>query len=301
MKDRILIGVDFGGTKILTGAMSEKGDILCEPVKVPTNGNDEPVKIIKSITDSIELIFQRIGSSISDVIGIGMGVTGPLDMKNGTILECPQLPTLHFFPLRQTIHDYFALPVYMNNDANCLIYGETLFGCGVGKNNVVGFTLGTGIGCAIIIDRKILNGFTESAGEIWLSPYRTGTIEDFVSGAGVSKIYKEICGQTQSAELSEKTALEIALMAENGDPEALLTWEEFGKHLAVAISWSINLIDPEIIILGGSITNAFKFFSSSLEKNLRKQICPTPAEKTKIELAELGANAGFIGAASLAL
>jgi glucokinase len=301
MKDRILIGVDFGGTKILTGAMSETGDILCEPVKVPTNSNDNPEKIIKSITDSIELIFKRIGSNVSDVSGIGMGVTGPLDIKNGTILECPQLPTLHFFPLRQTIHDYFALPVFMNNDANCLIYGETLFGCGLGKNNVVGFTLGTGIGCAVIIDGKILNGYTESAGEIWISPYRTGTIEDFVSGAGVAKIYKEISGQQDSKILPEKSSLEIALMAENGDPNALITWEEFGRHLAVAISWSINLIDPEIIILGGSITNAFKFFSFSLEKHLRKQICPTPAERTKIELAKLGANAGFIGAASLAL
>jgi glucokinase len=300
MKDKILIGVDFGGTKILTGAMSEKGEILCEPVKIPTNSNGEPEKIINSITDSIELIVKRLGSRVSDVYGIGMGVTGPLDIKNGTILECPQLPTLHFFPLRQTIHDYFGLPVFMNNDANCLIYGETLFGSGIGKNNVVGFTLGTGLGCAIIIDRKILNGFTESAGEIWPSPYLTGTIEDFVSGAGVSKIYKEI-SESGSIASQEKSALEIALMAENGDANALITWEEFGNHLAAAISWSINLIDPEIIILGGSITNAFKFFSSSLEKNLRKHICPVPAEMTKIEIAKLGANAGFIGAASLAL
>lgn len=301
MKNKILIGVDFGGTKILTGAMSKNGEILCEPVKISTISKEVPEKIIKSITDSIELIFQRIGSRVSDVTSIGLGVTGPLDIKNGIILECPQLPTLHFFPLKKAIEEYFELPVFMNNDANCLIYGETLFGSGVGKNNVVGFTLGTGIGCAIIIDRKILNGFTDSAGEIWPSPYRTGTIEDFVSGTGVSKIYKEIFMQRESGTLSEISALEIAQLAENGDSNAIITWEEFGKHLSVAVSWAINLIDPEIIILGGSITNAFKFFSPSLEKNLRRQICSVPAARTKIEIAKLGANAGFIGAAALAL
>lgn len=182
----------------------------------------------------------------------------------------------------------------MNNDANCLIYGETLFGSGVGKNNVVGFTLGTGLGCAIVLDGKIFVGSTESAGEVWPSPYQDGTIEDMVSGAGISRMYKEISGQ-------DKSALEIEILAEDGDVNALTTWGEFGKHLAVAISWTVNLIDPEIVILGGSISNAFNFFSSSMEKNLRKYICPVPAEKTKVVCSKLGANAGFIGAAALAL
>ena len=294
LENKILIGVDFGGTKILTGAMTTEGKILGEPVKIPTNPNEEPGKIIKRITGSIEEVLGRIKAKVFDVEGIGLGVTGPLDIKNGIILECPQLPTLHFYPLRKAIEEYFALPVYMNNDANCLIYGEALFGSGVGLNNVVGFTLGTGLGCAIILNKKIFLGSTESAGEIWPSPYGDGTIEDLVSGAGVSKIYKKICGE-------DKSALEIALLAEEKNANALKTWDEFGKHLAAAVSWTINLIDPEIIILGGSISNAFKFFSSSMESNLRKQICPTPAAKTKIVCAKLGANAGLIGAAALVI
>ena len=294
MKDNILIGVDFGGTKILTGAMTEKGEILCEPVKVPTDGHDGGEKIIKRLTNSIDDVLRKTKVNIEDVNGIGLGVTGPLDIKNGVILECPQLPTLHFFPLKKTVEEYFHRPVYMNNDANCLIYGETLFGSGVGKNNVVGFTLGTGLGCAIVLDGKIFVGSTESAGEVWPSPYQDGTIEDMVSGAGISRMYKEISGQ-------DKSALEIEILAEDGDVNALTTWGEFGKHLAVAISWTVNLIDPEIVILGGSISNAFNFFSSSMEKNLRKYICPVPAEKTKVVCSKLGANAGFIGAAALAL
>ncbi len=290
----ILIGVDFGGTKILTGAITEKGEILCEPVKVATNGYESPEKIVARLASSIDEVIRRSSLSIHDVKGIGLGVTGPLDINNGIILECPQLPTLHYFPLKKTVEERYQLPVYMNNDANCLIYGEALFGSGVGKNCVLGFTLGTGLGCAIIMEKKIFNGSTGSAGEIWLSPYGNGTIEEMVSGAGVSRIYKEICGQ-------ERSALEIELLAEKGDANALKTWQEFGKHLAVAISWGINFVDPEIVILGGSISNAFKFFASSMQDSLRKHICRAPAETTQIVCAKLGPNAGFIGAACLAL
>ena len=187
MNDEILIGVDFGGTKILTGAMTADGKLVCEPVRVPTNGNEESEKIIGRLTDSIDEVIKKTGAEISRIKGIGLGVTGPLDIKNGTILECPQLPTLHFFPLRKAIEERFYRPVYMNNDANCLIYGEALFGSGIGKKSVVGFTLGTGLGCAIILGGNIFLGSTESAGEIWPSPYAGGSIEDLVSGAGVSK------------------------------------------------------------------------------------------------------------------
>jgi len=294
LKKEILIGVDFGGTKILTGAMTGKGEVLCEPVKVPTGGSDEGNKIIKRLTDSIDELLARAKLNLNEIRGIGMGVTGPLDIKNGKILECPQLPTLHFFPLRKTVEDHFRVPVYMNNDANCLIFGEAIFGSGVGMDNVLGFTLGTGLGCAIILDRKIFVGSTESSGEIWPSPFREGTIEDYVCGAGVSRMFKEKSGE-------EKSALDIAILAEKGDADALATWEKFGEYLSFAISWSVNIIDPQVVILGGSISNAYKFFSGSMEKNLRKHICPVPAKETRVVCAQLGSNAGFIGAAALTL
>jgi glucokinase len=294
LKKNFIIGVDVGGTKIMTGAITENGKILCNPIKFPTESNDEPDKIAKRIKDSIEKTIENSDRSIIDVKGIGLGVTGPLDIENGIILECPQLPTMHFFPLRKVIEEYFHVPVYMNNDANCLIYGETIFGAGMGKKNVVGFTLGTGLGCAIIINKEIFNGSTGTGSEMWISPYKEGTIENYVSGLGVARIFETISGK-------KKTALEVAILAEKGDVNALRTWDEFGKHLSVAISWAINFIDPELIILGGSIAKAFKFFSFSLEKHLRKQICPVPAKKTKVVNSKLGENAGFIGAAALFL
>jgi glucokinase len=154
--------------------------------------------------------------------------------------------------------------------------------------------LGTGIGCAVILEKKILNGSTCTAGEIWLSPYQSGIIEDFVSGGGVSKIYRSISGR-------DKTSVEVYNLALEGDIDALQTWKEFGSLLAVPISWSINLIDPEVVILGGSITAAWPFFKDSMEEHLRKWICPVPAQRTKVIPAKLGDNAGFIGAACLVI
>lgn len=291
---KIIIGVDLGGTKILTGAINSIGKVLGTPVKVSTGGNDPKEMIIRRIISSIENVMLNLNLTIDNVAGIGIGSTGPLDIPSGTILECPQLPTMNNFPLRRTIEEHFQIPVYVNNDANCLIYGESIFGIASDKRNVVGFTLGTGIGCAIVLDKKILNGSTSTAAEIWPSPYLSGTIEDYVSGDGVSKTYKAISKKCL-------TSLEIYNLALDGDRDALLTWKKFGEHLAVPIAWSINLIDPEIVVIGGSISGAYQFFKDSMEDNIRKWVCPTPAEKTKVVLAQLGEQAGFIGAACLVL
>jgi glucokinase len=294
MVNKIIIGVDLGGTKIMTGAIDFEGRVLGTPVKVQTEGNGTAESIVKRVTGSVEKTLTGLNLTIKDVAGIGIGSTGPLDLDAGLILECPQLPNMHFFPLRKTIQDHFGIPVYLNNDANCLIYGESIFGAAADKKSVVGFTLGTGIGCAIILDKKILNGSTGTAGEIWPIPYQYGIIEDIVSGGGVSKIYRSVSGR-------DKTSFEVYKMALEGDTGALQTWNEFGKHLAVPIAWSINLIDPEVVILGGSITGAWSFFKDSMEDHLRKWICPVPAERTKVITAKLGDNAGFIGAACLVI
>ena len=294
MENKIIIGVDLGGTKIMIGAVTNKGKVIGEPLKIPTKSNEQPNVIVQSITDTIEKLLKNLDKNIKSILSIGIGSTGPLDIDNGIILECPQLPTMHFFHLRNAIEEHFSVPVFMNNDANCLIYGESILGAGLNKTSVVGFTLGTGIGCAIVLDGKLLNGATGTAGEVWTSPYGDGIIEDFISGDGVVKIYKKISGQ-------DKTSLEVHNLAKEGDKNALKTWSEFGEHLAVAIAWSVNLIDPEVVILGGSIAKAYKYFEASLEENLRKKICAEPAKKTKVVIAELGDYAGFIGAACLGL
>jgi len=294
MSKQFAIGIDLGGTKIMTGVIETGGNIIGTPVKTPTVGKDSAEKIMNRIYSSVNKALKNAEISINDIAGIGIGSTGPLSINRGVILNCPQLPHMHNYPIVKSIEKMFGVPVLLNNDANCLIYGETVFGAAAGKQNVLGFTLGTGIGCAIIINGQIWNGATETAGEIWTSPYGDGIIEDYVSGAGVSKIYKSFSGK-------EKTSLQVFNLAKNGDKDALQTWKKFGEHLAAAISWSTNLFDPELIVLGGSITAASEFFMPALKEKFKKFICSVPAGKTKIVTAQLGEYAGFIGVASLIL
>ncbi len=294
MSKKIIIGIDLGGTKIMTGAINLRGEVLGEPVKVMTGGTDPSALIVKRITDSVEQVMSDLHIDRDMVLGIGIGATGPLDIEKGIILDCPQLPTMHYFRLREVIQAHFGIPVFMNNDANCLIYGETVFGVAAGKKNIIGLTLGTGIGCAVIMNGKIINGATGTAGEIWTSPYLSGTIEDYTCGQAVTDIYKALTG-------NEKSALEIHHLANDNDPQALDTWRQYGEHLSVALAWSINLLDPELVVLGGSVTHAHAYFMPAVKEKMAKYICEAPYQKTAIKIAELGDYAGFIGAACLVL
>jgi glucokinase len=289
---KIIIGVDIGGTGIKAGAINPDGRIIGEPVTVDTVGSDQSEAIFKRITNSIDRIIQNTGSDFSDIIGIGLGVTGPLDNSTGTILECPQLPTMHFFHLRDKIVEKFRLPVVMDNDANALLLGESIWGAGKGYNITLGFTLGTGLGCAIVFNGKMFSGTNGLAGEIWPSPFKDATIEDMVSGRGVSSVFFDLTKQRKSAK-------EISELARKGDSNAIETWRIFGSSLGFAVAWGINMIDPGIVIIGGSISNSMDLFYNSMDDVVRKNVCPVPASKTKIVAASLGDNAGFIGAACL--
>jgi glucokinase len=294
MRQKAILAVDLGGTKISSGLISAGGELLGKPCTTPTGGTDPEKAIISRIFDAIEKTLKNARLKVTDVAGIGIGATGPLDMKEGLILECPFLPTLHNFPLRKTVRERFGIPVFLDNDANCFGLGECFFGAGRGCEIVLGYTLGTGLGCAIVIGGRIFAGATQHAGEVGTSPYQQETIEDIVSGSGISRIYQYICGKDRSAR-------EIAELGFKGEESAIQTWEQFGEHLAYAVSWGINALDPDIVILGGSIANAMELFAPAMEKSLRKNICPLPAEKTKVVKARLGDHAGLIGAACLVL
>ena len=290
----IIIGVDIGGTGIKAGAINTDGKIVGQPVTVDTGGNDQSGIIFKRITGSIDKVIQNSESEFSDIIGIGLGVTGPLDNSTGTILECPQLPTMHFYPLRDKIIEKYKLPVFMDNDANALLLGESRWGAGRGYGITLGYTLGTGLGCAIVFGNKLFTGTNGLAGEIWPSPYKNGIIEDIISGRGVSSVYQSLSNKLISAK-------EVSELARQGDSNAIETWNIFGSTLGRTIAWGVNMIDPGIVILGGSISNSFDLFSNSMDEIFRKNICPVPALKTKIVCASLGNNAGFIGSACLVI
>ena len=291
--NNIIIGVDLGGTKIMTGAIdAADGRVIGTPIKIATQSHLPKEQIVENIAQSIRQVMNANGLQKQDVVGVGVGSTGPLDLDLGLVLDCPQLPTMQHFALRDALQQAVDLPVALNNDANCLVLGEAVFGAARNKRTVLGFTLGTGIGCALVVDGKIWNGATGTAGEIWCSPHGKGIIEDVISGQGVANIYKQIAH-------TDASSLEVYQRAQQGERHALDAWETFGQHLAVPLAWCINLIDPDVILLGGSIATAHPFFMPAMMRNLHAHICPLPAQRTPIVMASLADNAGFVGAACL--
>lgn len=243
--NNIIIGVDLGGTKIMTGAIdAADGRVIGTPIKIATQSHLPKEQIVENIAQSIRQVMTDNGLQKQDVMGVGVGSTGPLDLDLGLVLDCPQLPTMQHFALREALQQAVDLPVALNNDANCLVLGEAVFGAARNKRVVLGFTLGTGIGCALVVDGKIWNGATGTAGEIWCSPHGTGIIEDAISGQGVAKIYKQIAHVDASS-------LEVYQRAQQGERHALDAWETFGQHLAVPLAGASTSSTPMWFCLAG--------------------------------------------------
>lgn len=287
---KVAIGVDIGGTKIKAGLVDRDGQVTGIPESIPTLAYAPGETIIERLALLIGKIKQQTDESA--IIGIGIGSTGPLDIDNGIILECNNLPTLHNYPLKRKIESLFRLPVRLNNDANAMMLGEAIWGAGKDINTFLGITLGTGLGAALLANRKIVRGANGCAGEIWLSPYKEGIIEDYVSGTAISRLYREITKKEIPGE-------EIARLAREGDEAARQAWQDFSRALAYALSWLVNMLDPEAIILGGSVMRSSDIFWDSTVSLLKKHICPQAAASIRLRRAGLEENAGFMGAAAL--
>ena len=286
----LAIGLDIGGTKMKCGVVDATGKVLGTPREVPTNAYGPREKIVAGILDLLNEALAQVPEN--RLRGIGIGCSGPLDIISGTILKCNTLPMLHNYPLKNIIELTTCKEVHMNNDANAMMLGEAVWGAGRGRQSLVGITLGTGIGCAFINNGRIWTGFTGNSGEIWQSPYRDGVIEDYVSGPGLSRMYKDLTG----VEIGGK---EIAERARAGEELALKVFDQFADGLVFALAWTLNTIDPDAVILGGSVVDSSDLFLTRVKGLLPKYITQEAAEHLEILTAGLGNNAGFIGAAAL--
>ena len=289
---KYFIGIDLGGTKITAGLVSRSFKIFGKILRKPTESHKSRDVVLKNIESIVSEVAEVNKISVDNIIGIGIGAPGPIDINTGEILDPENLPSLNFFNLREYFSGKYKTEVKLNNDAACFVLGEHIAGKGKGYKNVVGLTLGTGTGCGLIINGKLYNGSTGTSGELWKTPYLEGDIEDYTSAKAVRNFFYKLGGETLSAG-------KIAELAEKGNKNALESWAEFGWHLGILISWLINVLDPDIVILGGSLSKSFKFFEKNLKYVIKKSINKKPLENLKVEVSDLGEKGAIIGAASL--
>lgn len=289
-RKQVAIGVDIGGTKIRAGIVGAEGVVYGEPRSIATCAELPGEEIVQRLIALIKETLSHAGEY--EVLGIGVGCTGPLDLRKGMLLEVENLPTLNHYPLLQVLEEALQMKVKMENDANALILAEALWGAGKDADTVLGFTLGTGIGCALINHGTVWQGKNDCAGEIWTAPYRDGILEEYVSGNALTRLYELHTGKHLSG-------TDIAALAIAGEEAAKQVWDEFAQALAYALSWTVNMLDPQMVVIGGSIIKSANLFWEQADTMFRRYVCRSVADSVSLKPAALGDDAGFIGAAAL--
>jgi len=276
MSERKIIGVDMGGTKIHTSLILGK-EIISECI-LDTPAKESEKVVLDRLIKAIEQVYQP------GCEGIGIGVPSVVDWKEGIVYDVVAIPSWKEVHVKKILEDHFKIPVYVNNDSNCFALGENFFGKGIDSANFVGVTIGTGLGSGIIIENKLYQGVNTGAGEIGSISYKDGIIEQYC--ASEFFISRGLDGE------------ELYLKAQKGDPEALEIFKAYGKNLSEVVKIVLYAYDPETIILGGSISNAYEFFIDAVWQGLQDFMFPVELKKLKIEKSELK-NSAVLGAAAL--
>jgi glucokinase len=318
MGKKYSIGVDLGGTNISSAIINRQGEIASS-LKIRTLAEKGKEATIKRI---IKAIYNNIAQSTiaaDDIIGIGIGAPGPLDIKRGIINFAPNLPGWRDVPLQKILEDEFNMKIVLENDANAAAWGERCFGAGQGVNNLVCFTLGTGIGGGIIIDGKIYHGNNCGAGELGHMTVNKdgprcncgnyGCLEAYSSAIGIKNriknriqegIKSEFLNFDGDDQLFKSLRLKsIFEAARKGDSLTSDIVEEAISYLGIAIANMANILNPEMVILVGGITNEGDKLLIPLRKEVKKRAFYSNYKSLKIVIGKLAGNAGVLGAAAL--
>ncbi len=308
MKD-VRIGVDLGGTTVKLGLFREEA--LLDKWEIPTRKENQGAGILVDIKDSIEEKLDEHAINKNEILGVGIGVPGPVD-ADGIVHECVNLGW-GTFNVEKELEGLLNLPVKAGNDANVAALGEQWQGGGKGCHSMVMITLGTGVGGGIILDGKILAGTNGAAGEIGHMPVvydeteycncgKKGCLEQAASATGIVKTAKRLLAASEAAsalrEKEELTAKDVFDEAKNGDELAVQAVEKLGEYLGIATAHVACVADPQVFVIGGGVSKAGEVLISTVEKYYREKAFKG-SRGAQFKLAMLGNDAGIYGAAKL--
>ena len=310
------LGIDLGGTNVKSGVVDDSGRPISS-VSVETHATAGPEAGVKTLAEAGRLAVQAAGLNWSEIAAVGLGSPGTMNIHTGMLLNPPNLPGWHDFPIRDRLVALIGKPVAFQNDGNAAAYGEYWAGAGRGAQSLVMFTLGTGIGCGIVDNGRIVEGRHSHGGEcghliIQMEGGREhppgffGRLEAYASATALVKRATEALDEGEKSTLAEErssghlSARSIDLAAHAGDALAKRLMSETARYLAVGATNLMHTIDPDIVLFGGGMIAAGTPFLDEIRTEIRRIAFPVPAAQTRVEYAELGGDAGFIGAAGCA-
>jgi glucokinase len=320
---RIYLGVDVGGTNIKAGVVNDLGESLSR-VSLPTATAKGVDAGLKNLFRAIDLALEESRLSLDDITAVGLATPGTMDIPAGKLLQPPNLPGWEELPIRQIVADQLSKPTVLQNDANAAAYGEYWVGAGREAHSLVVWTLGTGIGCGIIVGDLIIEGEHSHGAEcghiiIEMDNGRLcdtgqyGTLEAYAGAKALVRRCEEALTTGRESVLRQiasggtlLTPLVIAQAAEQGDGLADELVMETARYLGVGTTTILHTINPSMVLFGGAMTfgrheaELGRRFLQRIRDEVKSRAFPVPATKTIIDYATLGGNAGYIGAAGCA-
>ncbi|HEY6827661.1 MAG TPA: ROK family protein [Gemmatimonadaceae bacterium] len=313
-----IIGVDLGGTNIVVGAMSADGKHSYATRSIPTSAELGAEGVADRIVGLIEgVILDTIAHTSAnrrDFIGVGIGAPGPLDRDKGLVIVAPNLGWRNF-PLRDRIGERLNLPATLDNDANCATVGEWWQGAAKGASNVIGMTIGTGIGGGLILDGKLFHGASDVAGEIGHTTIdlngrhckcgNYGCLEAYASGPAIATRAREVLVREETASLLPSlvggrlesiTAETVYRAAQQGDAVASEIVRDTARYLGTGIANLLNILNVDVVVVAGGVTQAGDALFVPMQAEVRRRAFRPAVDATRIVPGILPGTAGVVGA-----
>ncbi|MDQ3474668.1 MAG: ROK family protein [Acidobacteriota bacterium] len=310
---RLAFAADLGGTNLRAALIDGQGQIhfRLKQATPRTGDHDEVVQALLAAAHECENYARRSQNRVATGCVV---VPGTIDSLNETVIQAPNIRALDQLPLRSVLQERLGWEVLLENDANAAAIGEMWLGAGRGFKTIACLTLGTGVGGGLILDGKLWRGPDGTAGEFGhaaVDPLggvpckcgNEGCLEMYASGTAIKRMTNEARARFPQSPLfarEDLTARDVYDSGVAGDRLALEVFERVGTYLGIALASLVNVLNPELIIIGGGVANGWRLFEKQMRKELSKRAFPVPAARVKIVAAECGDDAGLLGAARLA-
>jgi glucokinase len=318
MKDeRYVLGVDLGGTKISVAAMRSGGGraigLRTEPTLADQGADAVVERIAQLVEETIAHTAAETGAPRDAFLGVGIGSPGPLDRARGVVITTPNLGW-HNFPLRDRVSHAVGLPATLDNDANCATLGEWWMGAAKGGRNVVGLTIGTGIGGGLIIDGRLYHGASDAAGEVGHTSIDStgrhckcgnyGCLEAYAAGPAIAERAREallggessLMDRMVGGDLAKLTAQHVFEASQQGDAVAREVVRETARLIGTGVSNLINIFNPDVVVLAGGVAQAGDDLFNPLRAEVHRRAFKPSVEACRIVPGTLGSAAGVVGA-----
>ena len=301
MSKKYIAAVDLGGTNLKVALLDDKYKIKARQV-LGTRRFRRKEELIAAIARSVTSIIAAGGIKKTSLIGIGLGLPGPVDHKNGIVHFFPNIPGWAEVDLKAILCRKLRLPVFLDNDAKLMALAEQRLGRAARFKNVLCLTLGTGVGGGLILGGELFRGANNCAGEFGHLPINEfgpscncggiACLESYIGNNRIRRNAREIFGRSVTLE-------ELSALAKMKNKKALKLWQDAGRHLAVALAAAVNLLNLDAVVIGGGVANAGEILFSQVRETVRLRAMSVQGRHVKIFKARLGGDAGLIGAGIL--